>query len=72
MRVASDLMRTSGVSQLPVLNGEQSVGSISERVIFDRIRDGRSMDEIKDLPVQEVMDDSFPMVPESTPVSAVT
>ena len=72
VRVASELMRTTGISQLPVLNGEQSVGSISEKIIFDRIRDGRSMDEIKDLPVSEVMDDSFPMVAESTPVSAVT
>lgn len=72
VREASEIMMTTGISQLPVLNGEQSVGSISERIIFDRIREGRSMDEIKELPVSEIMDDSFPMVAESTPVQAVT
>ena len=72
VRVASELMRTSGVSQLPVLRGDASVGSISERIIFDKIRDGKSMDDLKEMMVADIMDESFPMVSESTPVSSVT
>lgn len=72
VRVASELMRTAGVSQLPVIDNNVSVGSISEKIILDHIRDGRSMDEVKDLQVHEIMDESFPMVAESTSVSAVT
>ncbi|MDD4222951.1 MAG: helix-turn-helix domain-containing protein, partial [Candidatus Methanomethylophilus sp.] len=34
VRVATELMRTAGYSQLPVLRGETPVGSISERSIF--------------------------------------
>jgi len=72
IRVVSELMRTAGISQLPVLNGETPVGSISEKIIFDRIRNGRSMEELKDMPVSAIMDESFPVVAENTPVSAVT
>jgi len=72
IRVATELMRTAGFSQLPVLKGDAAVGSISERGIFDRVRNGANMDELKDTPVASVMDESFPVVAESTPVSTVT
>lgn len=72
VRVASELMRTSDVSQLPVLKGDAPVGSISEKIIFDHIRGGKSMEDIKELMVADIMDDSFPMVSETTPISSVT
>mgnify|MGYP000330944378 FL=1 len=72
VRVASELMRTAGFSQLPVLKGDTPVGSISERSIFEKIRSGKTMDDIKDAPIYTIMDDSFPVVNESTPMSSVT
>lgn len=72
VRVASELMRTAGFSQLPVLRNDTPVGSISEKGIFDKLRSGRTMDEIKDAPISTIMDDSFPVVNENTPMSAVT
>lgn len=72
VRVASELMRTAGISQLPVLKGDSPVGSISERIIFDRIRNGKSMDDLKEMSVSEIMDESFPLVSETTSVSSVT
>ena len=72
VRVASELMRTAGFSQLPVLKGDTPVGSISERSIFEKIRSGKTMDDIKDAPISTIMDDSFPVVNESTPMSSVT
>ncbi len=72
VRVVSELMRTAGISQLPVLNGENPVGSISEKIIFEHIRRGKSMEELKDMPVSAIMDESFPVVSENTPVSSVT
>ena len=72
VRVASELMRTAGISQLPVLKGDAPVGSISEKLLFDRIRNGKSMDDLKNLQVADVMEDSFPMVSESTSIAAVT
>ena len=72
VRAASDLLRTTGYSQLPVLKGDVPVGSISERSIFDLIRQGKTMDELGETSIARVMDDSFPTVNENTPVSSIT
>lgn len=72
VRVASELMRTAGFSQLPVLSGDAPVGSISEKSIFDRIRSGKTMEELKDSPISSIMEESYPVVNENTPMSAVT
>ncbi|MCQ2070179.1 MAG: CBS domain-containing protein [archaeon] len=72
VRVASELMRTAGFSQLPVLKGDAPVGSISEKSIFEKIRSGKTMDELKDAPIFTIMDESFPVINESTPITSVT
>ncbi len=69
---ASDLMRSTGYSQLPVLKGETSVGSISERSIFQLLRQGNTMEQLGDMVVSKVMDESFPVVSDTTPISSVT
>lgn len=72
VHVATELMRTTGFSQLPVLLGETPVGSVSERGIFDLLRSGRTMEDLKDAEIASIMDESFPVVTENTSVSAVT
>ena len=72
VRVASDLMKTTGFSQLPVLRGEIPVGSISERSIFELVRQGKTMDELVETSIARVMEESFPVVTESTPMTAIT
>ena len=49
-----------------------AVGSISEKIIFEKIRAGRTMDELKDAPISLIMEESYPVVTESTPISSVT
>ena len=61
---ASDLMRATGYSQLPVLKGDVPVGSISER--------GISMEQLGQTVISKVMDESYPVVADSTPISSVT
>ncbi|MDR3205927.1 MAG: CBS domain-containing protein [Candidatus Methanoplasma sp.] len=72
VHTASELMRSTGFSQLPVLSGDAPVGSISEKRIFDLMRKGKTMDELKDTVISVIMDESFPVVNENTPVSSVT
>ncbi len=72
VRAASDLMKTTGFSQLPVLKGEVPVGSISERTILELIRQGKTMDELSGMSVARVMGDMFPVVNENTPMDTVT
>ena len=69
---ATELMRSSGISQMPVFLGRLHVGSISENLILARLRDGDSMETIAELKVSDLMEDAFPIVKEDTPVEAVT
>lgn len=72
VRAASDLMRTTGYSQLPVMKGEVPVGSLSERSILDLVHQGKTMEELGEMNIARVMEDSFPVVNESTPMQTVT
>ncbi len=58
---AAVIMQNNGISQLPVIESEISIGSISESTILEAISDGRSLKSVK---VGECMDDSFPLISE--------
>ena len=66
------LMKTHGYSQLPVFDGKQPVGSISEKAILRQILDGKDMAEISALPAFEVMEEGFPQVCEDAPLSLIS
>ncbi|MFT0898075.1 CBS domain-containing protein [Candidatus Methanoprimaticola sp. MG2] len=72
VHMASDLMRRAGYSQLPVIDKGVPVGSISERVIFDLLRKGFTMDELSRTEISRVMSDPFPVVSDTTSISTVT
>jgi len=72
IRNAMELMKTTGFSQLPVFTDDRPVGSISERKIFGLLKDGRTMDELKDIPISNIMDESFPAVSESTSITTLS
>jgi len=68
---AIEVMRRNGFSQLPVMDGERSVGSISEGTLLDHLlaqkrNEGQSHD------VSDIMDEPFPQVGEDAPVSLLT
>ncbi|MEM0449460.1 MAG: CBS domain-containing protein [Methanomassiliicoccales archaeon] len=69
---ATELMRSSGYSQLPVFDGDKPVGSISEYNILALLRDGSSLESISELPVRSVMAEGFPIVNEDTPLETIT
>lgn len=72
IRDASELMKSTGYSQLPVLEGDTPVGSISERGVFELIRNGMTMEELSKKTINKVMGESFPVVTETTPIRTVT
>ncbi len=72
VRAASELMRTTGFSQLPVMKGDVPVGSISERSILDLIRQGKTMEEMGEMTIARVMEDSLPVVNDNTPMENIT
>jgi predicted transcriptional regulator len=67
---AIGIMKQTGFSQLPVLDGEMPVGSISEGTILDHMLNTRG--ESPNRSISEIMDESFPLVAEDAPVSLLT
>ena len=65
---AARLMRTHCISQLPIFEDEKSVGSLSERTILRLLEDASDPQNIFDKKVKIVMEDSFPVVSEDTPI----
>jgi predicted transcriptional regulator len=68
---AIEKMRKNGFSQLPVMDGERSVGSISEGTLLDHMLASRKNESQAKI-VSEIMDEPFPQVGEDTPISLVT
>ncbi len=69
VRQALNLMSTYNVSQLPVLDGDDGVGAISEQALMAR---AIGQPKILDSPVRDVMDPPFPVVDGESPVALLT
>ena len=66
------LMKKYDYSQLPVVDRDRVVGSISERTILNQILSGKRPEELSSLKVEEVMERAFPQVDEDAPLSLVS
>jgi len=66
VRQALNLMSTYNVSQLPVLDGGDGVGAVSEQALMAR---AIGQPKVLDSPVREVMDSPFPVVDSQSPVA---
>jgi cystathionine beta-synthase len=69
VRQAIGLMKLHDVSQLPVLDGDRSVGAVTEHFLTERALEST---RFLDATVGEVMDEPFPTVGADEPVDAVT
>jgi cystathionine beta-synthase len=69
VRQALGLMKLHDVSQLPVMDGRQCVGSVTE---YDLVTRGLESTRFLDATVGEVMDEPFPAVDAGQPVDSVS
>ncbi len=67
VRQALKLMKEYDISQMPVMNGEEIVGSVSENTILTFILENPLNHAEK--PVSDIMDEPFPMVSEDLAIS---
>jgi predicted transcriptional regulator len=67
-----ELMKTHGYSQLPVFEGKQSVGSISEKSILRQILDGKDLAQISSMATGSIMEEAFPQVGEDAPLTLIS
>jgi predicted transcriptional regulator len=66
------LMKSHGYSQVPVLDGKQPVGSISEKTILRQILNGKDLSHISALPAAEIMEEAFPQVADDAPLPLIS
>ena len=66
------VMRETGFSQLPVFDGSQVVGSLTEKVILQKLMSTSKPDELSKQLIEKIMDEAFPTVSEDTPLSMVS
>lgn len=67
-----ELMKTYGYSQLPVFEGKQSVGSISEKAILRQILAGKDLAQISQIATGEIMEEAFPQVGDDAPLTLIS
>ncbi|OKY78556.1 MAG: putative transcriptional regulator with C-terminal CBS domain [Candidatus Methanohalarchaeum thermophilum] len=70
VRKAIEIMRETDISQLPVVENDVPVGSISEENIVHQLENSATRD-VSSKKVNEVMNSSFPTVSTSTDVNAI-
>ena len=66
------LMSEHGYSQIPVFDGKQSVGSVSEKTILRLILAGKDLEQISNLPTEGIMEEAFPQVGEEVPLTLIS
>lgn len=69
---ATEILRSTGFSQLPVFRGGAPVGSISERSLYRHLGTGMTLEQLSRKKVSEIMEDAFPTVPETASIDAVS
>lgn len=62
-------MRRHKFSQLPIIDGTHTVGSLSERAITNLVMAGKTPGDLQRLRVADVMEPPFPTIDEKAPVS---
>lgn len=63
------IMREQNISQIPVMQGNEIIGSLNENRVLNTILDNPSL---KDSPVTDAMSDPLPFVLSSTPVDVIS
>ncbi|MBI4044113.1 MAG: CBS domain-containing protein [Candidatus Diapherotrites archaeon] len=72
VKAAAMMMKRSGISQLPVVVDGRPVGTVSERLVIDRMQHGKNLEEFGATPLGQIMDDTLPAVNEDAPLDAVS
>ncbi len=72
VRYASRLMEKYSISQLPVIEGEVQVGSISETRIVDALAATRDHSRVSGKAVSELMSDAFPTIGPKTDIDTLS
>ncbi|MBI5158738.1 CBS domain-containing protein [Candidatus Micrarchaeota archaeon] len=68
---AVKFMKSKNISQIPVFDGENVVGVVSEQTIMNKLSEGWDLSALSKSAVSELMDEAPPRVDEDTPISVI-
>ncbi len=71
IKEASEIMTKHNISQMPVMEGNKIVGSISEKAILQALMNKKNSKKVFSMYVKDIMEPPFPMVDYDTPVEAI-
>src|SRR5690606_22737353 len=66
---ALEILNKYSISQIPVTDKENFVGSLNDNYLFNRLMENN---EVRNLSVKNVMQPAFPIVSEKTPIEEVS
>lgn len=66
-----ELMENYGISQIPVLEKNNIVGTVYESTILKHLLKSKNPSQLFNKPVREIMDEALPIVSPQTPISDV-
>lgn len=68
---AVKVMNKMAISQLPIVSGNEVVGSLSEKILVERIAKGSGVEDMMKQQVRDIMDQAFPSVSQDSPLDMV-
>jgi predicted transcriptional regulator len=71
LQEAAEVMRRRGFSQLPVVKDGRNLGNLAEGTIARLILEGKSLKDLAQIRVSQVMDAPLPAIDENAPVSII-
>ncbi|NLB75034.1 MAG: CBS domain-containing protein [Crenarchaeota archaeon] len=66
------IMEENGISQIPIFDGKQPVGCISEKAILHQILAGQDLEEISKQHAEIIMEEALPQINEDAPLSLIS
>jgi len=72
VRDAASIMKKKNISQMPVIDNDVVVGSLSEKNIIEKISSEESIDNISLIAVKDIMREAFPQVDKDSMLSIIS
>jgi predicted transcriptional regulator len=70
VREAVEIMKRRSISQIPIVEKDHMIGSISEAKIYDLLSEN-SKEKIFEKRIEEIMEEPFPTLNKTSPISLV-
>ena len=66
---AAEAMKKHAISQLPIIDNNRLIGTISESAIYNKILEGEDKNKLLKKQIKEIMEDPLPTISANTPKS---